>query len=170
MNMGFNSNNLVFRNALPNQSHELLSLYKSVIDSEFCVWNDNYPSMLEINQDLATDNVFVLTDGEKIAGAISIETHNDMDEFDCWLCNDGTQKEIARVVIAKEYQGLGLAKRLIDEIENVLRQRGCHSVHLAAAKVNIPAYKTYVKAGYITHCEKQMYGGIPYYVMEKVIF
>ncbi len=159
---------MTLRNAAPNEASALFSLYESVKGEPFCVWNENYPGLEEINMDLETQNVYVLTENGKIIGAVSVETKNDMDTFECWECNDGTQAEIARVVISKEFRGKGLAKTMTDMISSILKNKGCNSIHLAAAKVNIPAFKTYTKAGFSTVGEAFIYGH-DYYLMEKML-
>ncbi len=154
-----------FRNAKREDASDIYSLYKSVLGEEFCVWNENYPDMLEIEGDLTSDNLFVLTDREKIIGAISIVPENELDAFDIFT---SAGAEIARVVIAKDYRGNGLSGKMMEEIETVLRKRGCKSIHLSVAKANIPARKTYIKAGFQTVGEAEIYGG-EYFLMEKEI-
>ena len=144
----------------------MLSLYESAKNGAFCVWNDNYPSMIEIEHDLETMNLYVMTDGSKVIGAISVVPENELDGFDCWSWKDG--KEIARVVIDKDYQGHGLSHQMVQSIESILRENGCKAIHLSVAKSNIPAYKTYIKAGFAVVGEAQMYGN-DYYLMEKEI-
>ncbi len=155
----------IFRKANTYDATAVYALYKSVLGEEFCVWNDAYPDMLEIEADLAADDLFVLTEGEKIIGAISIVPENELDGFDCFT---GDGSEIARVVIAKEYRGKGLSCKMVGEIEKILCKRGCKAIHLSVAKSNIPACKTYIKAGFKTVGEAEMYGG-DYYIMEKQI-
>ncbi len=159
---------MFLRNATYNECEILLELYNSVKGEPFCVWDENYPCITEINMDMETQNVYVLTNGDKIMGAVSVEAKNDMDDFNFWECNDGTQVEIARVVVAKDFRGQGLAKTMMDMLCPILIDRGCHSIHLAAAKINIPAYKTYTKAGFNTVGEAFIYGH-NYYLMEKVL-
>ncbi len=153
----------VFRKAEQEDTCAVYSLYKSVVGDEFCVWNDAYPGMLEIRDDLASDNLFVLTDGEKVIGAISIVHENELDEFDCFT-HDGA--EIARVAVAKEHRGKGLSGKMVGEVENILRERDCKALHLSVAKANTPAYKTYLRVGFLTVGEAELYGG-DYYLMEK---
>ncbi len=158
----------IFRNAENSETNEILSLYKNAVGTEFCVWTDSYPGITELKRDLETGNVYVLLDGAKIVGAISSEPMNDMDEFSCWRCNDGTQRELARVVVADGYHGLGIAKMLVNEISGVLSSNGCNTIHLAVAKSNIPAYKTYLGVGFENLGEAEIYGG-SYYLMEKLL-
>ncbi len=130
------------------------------------MWNESYPSITEISHDLETKNLYVMTDGSKTIGAISIVPENELDDFDCWSWKDG--REIARVVVDKAYQGLGLAFEMVQSIESILCRNGCKAIHLSVVKSNIPAYKTYMKAGFAVVGEAQMYGN-DYYLMEKAI-
>ena len=155
-----------FRLAQWDDAERVLLLYQSAKGSAFCVWNDSYPSMAEIEHDLETGNLYVMTDGGKVIGAISIVPENELDGFDCWSCKDG--KEIARVVIDKDYQGNGLSFEMVQNIVSILRKNGCKAIHLSVAKTNVPAYKTYIKAGFAVVGEAQMYGN-DYYFMEKAI-
>ena len=159
-------NNLNFRIAQRGDEEQVLSLYEIAKSGQFCVWNDSYPTIAEIQHDLETENLYVMTDGGKIIGAISVVPENELNGFDCWLCKDG--KEIARVVIDKAYQGRGLSFEMVKSVESILRKNGCKAIHLSVVKSNIPAYKTYIKAGFTVIGEAQMYGN-DYYLMEKAI-
>ena len=155
-----------FRKAQQGDKEHIFSLYKKAPSGEFCVWNDFYPSMTEIEHDLETSNLYVMTDNRKIIGAISIVPENELDDFDCWSNKDS--KEIARVVIDTSYQGQGLSLKMVQSIESILCSTGCKAIHLSVAKSNIPAYKTYMKAGFNVVGETHMYGNV-YYLMEKAI-
>lgn len=155
-----------FRMAQQSDVEHVLSLYQSAKNGAFCVWNDSYPSIAEIEHDLETKNLYVMTGGSKVIGAISVVPENELDGFNCWSCKEGN--EIARVVIDKDYQGHGLSFEMVQNIESVLRENGCNAIHLSVVKTNIPAYKTYIKAGFIVVGEAQMYGN-DYYLMEKTI-
>ena len=155
-----------FRMATQDDAAQVLSLYESAKSGALCVWNESYPSMTEIAHDLETGNLYVMTDGGNIIGAISVVPENELDGFDCWSCKGG--KEIARVVIDKAYQGHGLSFEMVQNIVTILRKNGCKAIHLSVVKSNIPAYKTYIKAGFAVVGEAQMYGN-DYYLMEKAI-
>ena len=155
-----------FRMATQDDAAQVLSLYESAKSDALCAWNENYPSMTEIAHDLETGNLYVMTDGGNIIGAISVVPENELDGFDCWSCKGG--KEIARVVIDKAYQGHGLSFEMVQNIVTILRKNGCKAIHLSVVKSNIPAYKTYIKAGFAVVGEAQMYGN-DYYLMEKAI-
>ena len=99
----------VFDQAGTEDREQVLSLYHSVIGSEYCTWNANYPSMYEIQADIENADLFVFRDGVKIIGAISIVPENELDALEIWRNKDGKLAEIARVAVAPNYQGKGLA-------------------------------------------------------------
>ena len=157
---------LHFTTAKQSDAEQVHSLYQRAKGRGFCVWDDSYPTMAEIAHDLETNNLYVMTDGSKIIGAISVVPENELDDFNCWTCSDG--KEIARVVVDEAYQGRGLALEMVQRVESALRKNGCKAIRLSVAKTNIPAYKTYLKAGFCVVGEADMYGS-SYYLVEKTL-
>ena len=148
----------IFETAGAGDADNILTLYRSVMGSDFCTWNEFYPGMEEIRADYESGNLYVLRDCSKIIGAISIVPENELDELEFWKIKDGSAAEIARVAVVPEYQGRGLALRMVLDTEKILKARGCRAVHLLAARVNIPACHTYQKAGYHLAGECNMYG------------
>ncbi len=43
---------MIFRKCEKGEENAVLGLYKSVIGSEFCVWDDEYTTMREISCDM----------------------------------------------------------------------------------------------------------------------
>ncbi len=156
---------MIFRQATHNDADDILKIYKSVLGTQFCVWNENYPTELEIEEDLATDNLYILCDNEKIVGCISIVPKNELDGYPVWSC-DGL--EIARVVVSPTHRGRGLALIMVEEIKRIISSRNSPSVHLSAEIHNAPALHTYEKAGFKTVGEDDMFGG-RYYLLECLL-
>lgn len=75
-------------------------------------------------------------------------------------------REIARVVVDTRFQGKGIACEMVKQVENILKEKGCTAIHLLVACKNIPAYKTYLKAGFEVMGECDMYGN-HFYACEK---
>lgn len=158
---------MIFRKAVSAEKTEIMNLYRSVIGTEFCVWNDLYPGKEEIETDLETDNLFVLEDEGKIIGAISIADVNEMDEFECWEIQEDAA-EFARVVIAPEYQGKGLSRLLIEGIIEEIKTRGNKAIHISVAQKNTPAFRLYQSMGFEVKEETFMYHN-SYWLEEKVL-
>lgn len=157
-----------FRRAKEDELKSILELYKSVIGTEFCTWNGYYPGKEEIKMDYENNNLFVMAEGNQILGSLSVISENELDELDCWKVRDGAVKEIARVVVRRSFQGKGIAYEMVRHIEEILKDTGCNAIHLLVACRNIPAYKTYMKAGFRVMGECDMYGN-HYYACEKLL-
>ncbi len=146
-----------FRRADKNDAEKVLALYESVKGQEFCVWNEYYPSSDDVANDLANDDLFVLESRGSIVGAVSIVPENELDAFDCWeSCENAA--EFARVAIAPAYQGKGLARVLVRNVLDVMKERGVENVHISVAKKNLPAKETYACLGFKTVGSAEMWG------------
>ena len=158
----------LFRKARREEADTVYALYRRAVGREFCAWDDEYPGMQEISEDLKTEQLYVLTHKDTVMGAISIVPEHELDDFSCWQCKDGSHQEIARFVLDQAFVGRGLSQRILREIMAVLRSMGCRAVHLSVAEKNIPAYKAYVKTGFRKAGEADLYGG-HYFLMEKIL-
>jgi len=148
---------MIFRIAKESEGAKILELYRSAVGGEFCAWDEEYPGPEEVRGDLAAGNLYLLEDEEgEIAGAVSIVPENELDRFEGW--KDRNAAEFARVVIAPALQGKGLAKELVSGVIREIRSRGFTSVHISVAEKNIPARKTYLRAGFVDRGEEDMYG------------
>lgn len=158
---------MIFRTAGREEAQTVLALYKSVIGTQFCTWNEFYPGETEVRGDLAAGTLFVLERDGALIGAVSIVPANEMDAFDCWRVRENA-REFARVVIAPSCQGAGLSRRLADGVIGELRRRGASAIHIAVAKLNIPAQRLYRGAGFDFCGEADMYGS-SYFLCEKIL-
>ena len=88
---------MIFRIATINDMDDIRDIYASVIGNKYCVWNSEYPGEEELNNDIKTNNLYVLEINGEIVGSISIVDRNELDEYPVWSSNNA--KEIARVAI-----------------------------------------------------------------------
>lgn len=156
-----------FRPAKPEETSAVLDLYHSVQGTPFCTWNNDYPGIFEIDRDMNSGDLFVLTENDRIIGAISVDPENELDDLPFWTVRKNAA-EIGRVVIHPDLQGKGLASLLVESIQNELRKRGCRAIHLLVAVINLPAYRTYRKLGFSVLGETTQWG-IDFYVCEKAL-
>lgn len=155
------------RKAKPAEAEIIRDLYHSVIGQPFCTWNEEYPGEIEIQMDLSAETLYLAEEENKIIGAISVIPENEMDDFPCWNIRDHV-KEIARVVIRPDLQGKGYACQMVEKLLAILKEEGCHAIHLSVADCNIPAQKTYRKLGFAFLAECDMYGH-HYFLCEKAL-
>lgn len=156
---------MIFRKAESREKTRILELYTAVSASPFSTWNEDYPGMEEIENDLTAGTLYVLAERENLVGRISIVPENELDELTFWSDTEHPG-EIARVAVSAAYQGQGLGFRLVTEAEAEMKRMGCRWVHLLVAVGNLPACKTYLRAGYRVCGECQLYGN-RYFACEK---
>ena len=149
--------NMVFRKAKQMESEVIMNLYRSVMGTPFCTWNESYPGESEIDGDLASGFLYVLEQSGKLIGAISIVPENELDDFTCWKVKENV-REFARVVLEPDYQKKGLSVNLVEGVMREFQKQCVTAVHIADAKDNIPAQKLYRKMGFEFLAETDLYG------------
>ncbi len=63
---------MVFRKAQMGEGEHIAALYKAVIGTPFCTWDESYPGATEIMGDLSAGSLYVLEEDQELIGAISI--------------------------------------------------------------------------------------------------
>ena len=156
---------MLFRKAERREAEAIMALYQAVIGMPFCTWDASYPGETEIAGDFAAGTLYVLEEGQRIIGAISIVPENEMDHFNCWTVKENA-REFARVVLKPDHHQKGLSVYLVEGVIRELQRQGAAAIHIAVAKENIPAQKLYQRMGFDFCGEADMYGH-SYYLCEK---
>ena len=159
---------MVFRKALAGDLEAVANLYQSAIGRPGCVWDDEYPTVTEAAHDLEGGNLYVLELDGSVIGAVSVLCENEWNEFADWQVADGSQREIARVVISEANKGKGYAVQMLEALFSHLAHDGCRAIRLTVAKANPAAMNTYKKLGFEFLNEAFMYGH-DYWLCEKVL-
>lgn len=145
----------------------VLALYRSVVGTKGSIWDENYPSEENLQNDFQTGGLYVLKDNKNLIGAVSLVAENELDDLDCWKTRDGTQRECARLAVSPQHQGKGYARELANRMLFQLKKDGCHAVHILAAKCNTHAVNLYRSLGFEFCGECSLYGN-KYYACEKI--
>ena len=136
----------------------VMALYRLQKGREFCPWTEEYPAVENFEDDVAHDALFVLrTPAGRIVGTVSIERDPDVDVLPCWTPSLQPAGEIARLSVHPEYQGRGLARRLVAFIMEELARRGYRSIHLIVNARNETALRSYAAFSFDTVGECDMY-------------
>ena len=122
---------------------ELLKLYKTQIGREFCAWDEDYPSDETIDFDLSRDALFVMKENGRIIAAISIEEDEEVDRLACWNQSLRPAGELARLAVEPASQNKGIARKMLQHGLEVLKTRGCRSVHFLVNRYNKKAIRSY---------------------------
>ena len=158
---------MIFRKAVSGEAQAILALYKAVVGTPFCTWDESYPGITEITGDLSSETLYVLEDHKELIGAISIVPENEIDDYDCWKVKENV-REFARVVLRPDQQHKGLSFYLVEGIIQELQRQKVAAIHIAVAKNNVPAQKVYRKTGFDFCGEADMYGH-SFFLCERII-
>lgn len=131
-------------------------LYISVRNTPFCVWDEYYPTMEEIDNDLNANTLYIIKENDMVLGAVSVNPINEMDEISQFT-KTSNPCEIARVVVNKNYQSKKIGEFMIKEIIKELKNKSFDSIRLAVEINHIPAIKLYEKCGFNRIGEHFMY-------------
>lgn len=146
----------------------VVEIYDAVRNGQYCVWNENYPTVDDASRDCEAECLYILANNGEIIGCASVEPVAEDDDLPFWQINDGTHREISRIAISPDHQGKGYARLLTGLLVHELEKQGINSIHLLAAKSNLPAVKTYRALGFDFIGECYRYGA-DYYVCEKLL-
>lgn len=156
-----------FRLVHEDELDKVLFLYKEAQKLEFCVWDDEYPTMTEIQNDFKCENLYVYLIDNIIVGSLSVLEKSELDDFEEWNQKENI-KEIARVVVDNNYHGQNIAVKMIKNIIEIFKKNNIKAIHLACQCDNIPAIKTYKKIGFKFLGTKYIYEH-NYYICEYII-
>lgn len=155
----------ILRPARKEELPEVLKMYRSVIGKPGCNWSITYPNEITLQQDFRSGNLYVLRKGKKIIGAGSIVCKNELDDLKYWTCPENA-REIARIVIAPDYQGKGYGKYLVQQLCSILGKSDCQGVHLLVSAQNNHAKSLYRESGFFSRGPIHRYDH-DYYAFER---
>jgi GNAT superfamily N-acetyltransferase len=133
-------------------------------------WQDGYPNVQSVQNDVEKGQGFVLTEGETIIGYSAILI-NDEPEYAKiigeWLSNDDFVA-VHRIALSENHLGKGLSKKILDFIEEFALNNNIYSVKADTNFDNIAMLKIFEKSGY-KYCGKVYFRGGEREAFEKVL-
>lgn len=148
-----------FMRATPKDKPEILSLYRSLVGTEFCAWTPEYPSEETIEFDMSRDALFCLkNDNGNIMGVISMDKDEAVEALSCWSKELLPSAELSRLGVHLAYQNQGIARQLLTYAMLELKKQGKKSVHFLVCKTNQKAIRSYNKLLFDVVGECQLFG------------
>lgn len=135
-------------------------------------WQNNYPNIQVIKQDILDESSYVLTEGDLIIGTVCISfdgerTYDKIYEGQ-WKSNQD-YAVIHRIAIRDEYKGRGYSGYIIKKAEEMCLKRNVHSIRVDTHKDNISMQKLLAKQGF-EYCGLIYLGdGSPRIAFEKLV-
>lgn len=153
--------------ATRKDARTIRELHRSVLGTEGCTWNEDYPGDLELFGDLGEGRLFIWGDESRMIGAVSLVEPRELDEFEC-LHPVADACEFARVVISPAMQGRGEAGKMLTAFLQLMKDRGFGSVNISVAKCNHKARRLYEHLGFTARGEVFLYGH-DFFLMKKIL-
>ena len=135
--------------ATPQDAAAVFTLYRSLIDSPYGTWDEDYPSWEIVCEDLAQNDVLVLRlpDGG-IGAAIVVEKTEEFEADVAWYPDVTRWCALGRLGVAHGMQGRGVARRMLSEAMAHARAEGYEAVRFLVGAHNVPALRSYATLGF----------------------
>tara|TARA_R110002050_G_scaffold16719_1_gene50519 strand:- start:171188 stop:171733 length:546 start_codon:yes stop_codon:yes gene_type:complete len=154
LNLQLKRNVYMIRAAKISEIPDILNITKAcalnMSENGIHQWNEHYPSKIAFVNDINRNELFVLEEKSKIIGTIVISTQMD-EEYKAidWLTPNEHNMYIHRLSIHPNYQGKGLAQKLMNFAERSAKKNNFVSVRLDTFSQNTRNQKFYETRGYI---------------------
>lgn len=112
-------------------------------------WDDMYPDLVILADDVAKKQMYVLTLDDQIVAAIVL--NEEQNEAYCaadWSDKEGNAAVIHRLCVHPDYQSRGIGRKMVFAAEEHLAAAGYKSIRLDAFVGNNKALKLYAHLGY----------------------
>lgn len=132
-------------------------------------WDELYPTYEDFRADIEAGNLYTGYDKDKLAAIYVLNQEFD-EEYKNGNWKDETKSFyiIHRLCVHPEYQNQGIAKMVMEHIEESLREQGIDAVRLDVFTKNPYALKLYERCGY-QNVGKVHWRKGDFYLMEKYL-
>lgn len=163
-----------FRKAVSGDQNEIWAILQQGIKRRkkqgSTQWQDGYPNLEVINNDIDRGAGFVLTFQNIIVGYVAILI-NDEPEYSkikgSWLTNEDFLV-FHRVAISEDFIGRGLSKKILEYVEEIALTNSIFSIKADTNQDNTAMLKVFERMNYV-YCGKVYFRGSERRAFEKVL-
>jgi RimJ/RimL family protein N-acetyltransferase len=133
-------------------------------------WQDGYPNLEVVKNDIQNNYGYILTEAKIIIGYCAIVINYEPEYLNIegkWLTN-ADFVVVHRIAISEKHIGKGLSKTILDFIEDLARKINIHSIKVDTNHDNIAMMKIFDKCGF-SFCGIVHFRGSPRRAYEKVL-
>lgn len=135
-------------------------------------WNEFYPSLQRLRQDIEEDELFILEENDELLGIMVLSPKMDEEYFPvAWLTPIGPNLYVHRLATHPNLWGKGYGQQLMDFAEDFARAHDYISVRLDTFSQNIRNQKFYESRGYkrLENIYFPKQSEHPFYCYEKLL-
>lgn len=159
---------MTIEKALPKDAEEIFEIYEALKGSPGCPWNEEYPSLEFVCDDIEKRcSLYKAAENGKIIAAAYLGDFEENERPDC-LDKSMRFAELSRVGVRREYQRKGIASVLLRHLLSEAELLGYDGIALLVGTENHPAMALYEKFGFERCGETQLYGIYFYCYQYKV--
>jgi GNAT superfamily N-acetyltransferase len=166
--------NYQFRKALSSEKEKIWEILEFAIkrrkEDGSNQWQDGYPNIEAIENDIKKGQGFVLTDENTIVGYVAVIINYEPEYekiIGKWLTNNDFIV-VHRIAIAEQYLGQNLSKILLANIEDFALNNSVFSIKVDTNFDNFAMLKIFEKMNY-TYCGEVYFRGSPRKAFEKIL-
>lgn len=149
------------------EKEEIMNLYRIQFGSDGCTWDETYPGMDLIENDIRTHMLFGVKNEEgRFIATIAWDADELVAQLPCWNSNLKKVAEYARLCIHPDYQGQHLTNILFGGSEQLLKEKGYDGAHYIVSQTNPRALRAYKKFAYTCKGEVRLFDH-DWYAYEK---
>ncbi len=132
-------------------------------------WNESYPDLAIVAQDLQAGSVLVAVDAKALCGMVTVDDEQPPEYAHVTWGQDGSRVAVIhRLAVAPERQGRGVGKLLMGCAEQRARDLGFEGIRLEAFAANPAAVGLYDALGYVRRGRIQ-FRGLDFICFERAL-
>lgn len=146
---------MIFRKSVPADINAILEIIKQAQhyfkENNIDQWQNNYPNYETIQEDIASENSYVLEKNNTVIATSAIvftgeSTYEKIYEGK-WL-TDNKYATIHRIAVREYYKGQGISAEVISETEKLCHEKGFNSIRVDTHEDNKSMQKMLSKNGF----------------------
>ena len=123
---------------------------RAMIKKDIYQWNEHYPSLEKLEEDILQEELFVIENKENIKGIIVITKTKDKEYNPIkWLSKTENNLYIHRLATHPDHWGQGYGRKLMEFAEEFAKQHKFESVRLDTFSQNLRNQRFYEARGYL---------------------
>lgn len=152
-------NAYTFSHAEENDREAVLALYTACSKLPGCTWSEEYPNRESFDTDLKNGWLYSLKAGREIIAVVSLGDFQELQNMDVpWSGSIRHPCELARIGVKPELGGKGVGTYILNRAIETARKLNFDGIRLLVSPHNPPAVAMYLRAGFTTAGETDMYG------------
>lgn len=147
-------NNYKFLLANNEDIPEILTIYKSLVGTAGCTWDDEYPNEESAKSDIKSKSLYLLKKADKIIAVASAGAFDELNHLN-WTPQNPC--ELARIGVVPSFQNQGIGTIILQNVMQTMKTKGFDGIRMLVSKTNFAALALYNKNGFENCGETYMF-------------